>query len=85
MALSPKHSKRPPTSQSPQHHSSSSLPEEAEPSPLNVTELARQVVWTCMVEDPQLFFRTLLNQFNKLVTEPASKSSHVDQLLVRTV
>ena len=65
------------TSQSPQHHSPSQ-----DDSSLNISELARQVVWTCMVEDPRLFFRTLLNQFNKLVMDPKCKSSQVDQLLV---
>lgn len=70
---------------SPQHHgpsSSSSAPSEDDHFSLDVSELARQVVWTCMVEDPRLFLRTLLNQFNRLVMDPKCKSSQMDTLLV---
>lgn len=33
---------------------------------LDVSELARSVVWQCMLEDEYLFFQPLLDQFNKL-------------------
>ena len=57
-------------------------------SPLLVSELARQAVWVCMVEDPRLFFTPLLNQFNQLHKTISSKKSknadhQVDSLLVR--
>ena len=54
---------------------------------ITVSELARQAVWVCMVEDPRLFFTPLLNQFNQLHKTIGSKKSknadhQVDSLLV---
>ena len=84
MSLSSKPAKRPP-SHSPLHHDSPLAPLRDDPSSLDVSELARQVVWNCMVEDPRLFLRSLLNQFNKLVMDTKCKSSQIDMLLVSSL
>ncbi len=66
--------------------SSSSDPFEYPHQPqLDRNELARQVVWACMVEEPRLFFRPLLNQFNKiyiLISDKKNKSSNKEHLMV---
>lgn len=52
---------------------------------LEGSELARQVVWACMVDDPRLFFRPLLNRFNKLymiVSDKKQKKSNIEFLIV---
>ena len=50
-------------------------------------ELARQVVWQCMLEDEYLFFQPLLDQFNKLYSyikeDSHTKSAEIDKLMVR--
>ena len=81
MSLTPHYSS--PTSSQP--HTSTSSQEDEEYTCSDIVELARNIVWTCMVEDARLFFRPLLNQFNrlyKLITDKNCKSSQVDQLLV---
>ena len=89
MSLSPPRHKRPGPPLHPQgpggpfqQATPLSSQENYDSSSIGISELARQVVWDCMVEDPRLFFRTLLNQFNRLAADPKCKSSHLDQLLV---
>ena len=41
------------------------------------SELAYQAVKQCMVEDPRLLFRPLLNGFNKLYQEISDKKSQL--------
>ena len=43
------------------------------------SELAAQAVWQCMVEDPRLLFRPLLNQFNKLYQDISDKKTATSQ------
>ena len=51
---------------------------------LDRSELARQVVWACMVEDPRLFLRPLFNQFSMLHSTSSEKNKHsnIEHLMV---
>ncbi len=56
---------------------------------LDMSELARGVVWQCMLEDEYLFFQPLLDQFNKLyifIKEESSRSAtDIEKILVSSL
>ena len=80
-SLVPRHSDATPTSKttpsSDHTHSNGSV------DLLECSELARQVVWACMVEDPRLFFRPLLHKFNKIYMLGQENKRSLESLMVR--
>ena len=69
------HTSPPPSSSS----SSAKNTSDSTQQQLNKSELARQVVWACMIEDPRLFFRPLLNRFSKLYMSISSKKKKMEK------